>query len=278
MEISLGAVARVKQFCEFVPQEEDSECDTDIPDHWPASGTIQFRGVSATYRIDGSSHEVLNNVSFTIGHGKKLGLSGRTGSGKSSIIAVLLRMVDYTGSILVDGRELRTVPRDIVRSRFLSLIQDGIQFKGSVRFNVDPYDPPDIESGNRLVDQTLIEALTRVGLWAKILAGGGLEAELDDLNLSKGQIQLLAIARAMVRRDYLLPKIVLIDEATSNIDNDTDRNLQALFAEVFKHSTVIMISHRLYAFDKMHKVLMLDEGQIEDVLNRDPTSGLLVDR
>lgn len=187
-------------------------------------------------------------------------------------------MVDYTGSILVDGRELRTVPRDIVRSRFLSLIQDGIQFKGSVRFNVDPYVPPDIESGNRLVDQTLIEALTRIGLWAKILAGGGLEAELDDLNLSKGQIQLLAIARAMVRRDYLLPKIVLIDEATSNIDNDTDRNLQALFAEVFKHSTVIMISHRLYAFDKMHKVLMLDEGQIEDVLNRDPTSGLLVDR
>ncbi len=198
-------------------------------------------------------------------------------SGKSTIVAVLLRMIDYTGSILIDGRELRTVPREIVRSRMLSLIQDGVQLQGTVRLNVDPYDPPDVESGNRLVDQTLIEALTRVGLWGIILTRGGLEAEMSDLNLSQGQIQLLGIARAMVRRDYLLPKIILIDEATSSIDNDTDRNMQAIIADVFANCTVLMTSHRLYAFDRMHKVVMLNDGYIEDTLKRDPTSGLLVE-
>ena len=194
-------------------------------------------------------------------------------SGKSSILAVLLRVIDYTGSILVDGRELRTVPCEIIRSRVLSLVQDGINLQGSVRLNVDPYHPPDQDIGDaRLSDQKLTAVLTKVGLWPTVVAGGGLDADISQVNFSQGQMQLLAIARAILRRDYTLPKIVLIDEATSNMDRDTDEAMQALFAEVFAESTVIMISHRVDAFEKMDKVIKLGTGKVEEVLDRNQSS------
>jgi ABC-type multidrug transport system fused ATPase/permease subunit len=152
----------------------------------------------------------------------------------------------------------------------LSLVQDGINLQGSVRLNIDPYHPPDRDVGDaRLSDQKLTAVLTRVGLWPTVVAGGGLDADMSQVNFSQGQMQLLAIARAMLRRDYTLPKIVLIDEATSNMDRDTDEAMQALFAEVFAEPTVLMISHRLDAFEKMEKVIKLGTGKIEEVLVRD---------
>ncbi|KAK3181200.1 hypothetical protein K4F52_007475 [Lecanicillium sp. MT-2017a] len=251
LETSLGGVARVRRFCLGTPQESDDQDETSnhatLPDHWPSTGAIEFRGVSASYR------------------------------GKSTIIAVLLGMIDYTGSILIDGRELRTVPTEFLRSRIITLTQDGVQLQGTIRLNLDPYDPPDYDSGTRLADQTLITALTRVGLWETVQNCGGLDADMQASNFSEGQHQLLGIARAMLRKSYTLSKIVIFDEATSSIDNDTDRKIQALIADVFANCTVLMTSHRLYAFDKMHKVIMLNDGYIEDTLKRDPTSGLLVE-
>ena len=198
-------------------------------------------------------------------------------SGKSTILAVLLRMIDYTGTILIDGRELRTIPRKFVRSRIITLTQDSLQLRGTIRFNLDPYDPPDYDSETRLVDMTLINVLEKVGLWGAVSRCGGLETDISAANFSQGQIQLLAIARAILRRDYTRSKIILIDEATSSIDNDKDRELQNLMAKSFSDCTVIMVSHRLYAFDKMQKVIMLNGGHVEDTLKRDPNSGLLVE-
>lgn len=190
-------------------------------------------------------------------------------------------MIDYSGSVRIDGLELRTIPREVIRTRFITLAQDGLQLQGSVRLNLDPYNPLECESSrdgaSRLSDQALEQALTRVGLWEGIRNFGGLDLDMGAANFSQGQLQLFGIARAILRKSYSFSKIVLIDEATSSIDNDKDREMQAMIGDAFANCTVLMVSHRLYAFDRMHKVLMLNDGQIEDTLKRDPGSGLLVE-
>ncbi len=190
-------------------------------------------------------------------------------SGKSTLLAVLLRMVDYTGSILVDGIELRTVPREVIRSRFITFAQEGLQLDGTIRLNLDPYELSDSERVHRPSDATLIQALTRVGLWESIQPYGGLDWDMTAANLSQGQKQLLGIARALVRKSYTPSKIVLFDEATSSIDSDTDQQIQAVIVDAFAPCTVFMVSHRLSAFDRMTKVITLSDGHIEDVLEHD---------
>lgn len=184
-------------------------------------------------------------------------------------------MIDYTGSILIDGRELHTIPREIVRSRMITLAQDGLQLQGTVRLNLDPADRA---SRNQLGDEALIRALTRVGLWDSIQYFGGLDLDMASANFSHGQLQLFAIARATLQKAHTsTSKIVLLDEATSSVDSDTDRKMQSIIADAFADCTLFMVSHRLYAFDRMSKVIMLNDGQIEDTLVRDPESGLLVE-
>ena len=191
-------------------------------------------------------------------------------SGKSSVLAVLLRMIDYTGSILIDDRELRTIPRQLLRSRLITLAQDGLQLQGTIRLNLDPYNladsAPDDDNGShrRLSDEALIQALTRVGLWDSVQQCGGLDTEMAAASFSQGQIQLLGIARALLRKPYQLSKIVLIDEATSSVDNDTDKAMQAVFSEAFANCTVFMISHRPDGLDGMDRVITLKGGQVEE--------------
>lgn len=186
-------------------------------------------------------------------------------------------MINYTGTVHIDGRELKTVPRQLLRSRLVTVTQDGVALHGTIRFNVDPFDPPDYDSGFRLADQTIIEALTKVGIWGKIQSSGGLHANVKDVNLSDGQRQLLSLARAILRKQYTAARIILIDEATSHLDMDVDKRMQTVIAEVFAGCTVIMVSHRLHAFDKMNVVLRVDDGQILDILKRDPGTGKLVE-
>lgn len=179
-------------------------------------------------------------------------------------------MIDYTGSILIDGRELRTIPRELLRSRFITLTQDGLQLQGSIRLNLDPYnsarDTPDDDNGSprRLSEEALVQALTRVSLWDSVQQCGGLDTEIAAANFSQGQIQLLGIARALLRKSYQLSKIVLIDEATSSVDNDTDKAMQTVFGEAFASCTVFMISHRADGLDGMDRVIALQGGQVEE--------------
>lgn len=177
--------------------------------------------------------------------------------------------MDYTGSILVDGIELRTVPREIVRSRLITLAQEGLQLDGTIRLNLDPYELSDQERDHRPSDETMIQALTRVGLWDNIQQYGGLDLDMAAANLSQGQKQLLAIARALVRKTYTSSKIVIFDEATSSVDRETDQNMQDIIAEAFPSCTVFMVSHRPSAFDNMNKVITLSDGRIVDVSGGD---------
>ncbi|KAH7350682.1 P-loop containing nucleoside triphosphate hydrolase protein [Rhexocercosporidium sp. MPI-PUGE-AT-0058] len=246
METSLGAIARLKSF-ERETVSEHKEEETFVPGQdWPTSGSIEFRNVSASYRTT----PALRDVTFTIKGGQKVGICGRTGSGKSTLLSVLLRILDMTsGTILIDGIDLKVVPREIIRSRIVTIPQEPFILSETVRLNADPT--------SSAADDFIIAALTKVGLWDILSARGGLDAEMTANPLSHGQQQIFGLARAMLKTNA---KILVLDEATSNVDGETDRIMQKLIREEFKDFTVLTVAHRMDTIMDSDRIAVLDGG------------------
>ncbi|KAK7997070.1 hypothetical protein PG989_005110 [Apiospora arundinis] len=193
LETSIGAVSRIKQFTEESQDENLPGENQPVPEYWPAYGSMEIRNISASYGERGLVSKALDDVTISIKAGEKVGIVGRTGSGKSSLFLTMVRMLDISaGSITVDGLDLATLSREEVRSRLITITQDQFFLPGTVRQNIDPYELS--------TEAKMIAVFLKVGLWDTIEGKGGLDADFREEMLSHGQQQLFFLARAILRK------------------------------------------------------------------------------
>ncbi|KAF3061093.1 Multidrug resistance-associated protein 1 [Daldinia childiae] len=287
LEISLGAIARIKTLEEEVPPENQPSETTIPPETWPSSGSVEIQDLTAAYNEETTA---LKDVSLRIKPGQKVVVCGRTGSGKSSLLLTLLKLLDTkSGSIIVDGINIGHVPRSTIRERcFVTVPQEPLLLnQQTLRFNVDPTET--------LSNDTIIEALSKTRLWRHFnsaLIPGSLhdtsssthpilDQTLASLpSLSVGQGQLLALARALLHvytiNTLCAKPIILLDEATSSLDSSTEKLILDIVHEELtcKGHTVIMVAHRVgAAVAHLRKgidvVVWMKDGSIEKIGNAD---------
>ncbi|XP_019626252.1 PREDICTED: multidrug resistance-associated protein 4-like [Branchiostoma belcheri] len=250
VETMMTSAERVLEYTRLDPEVEP-ETKVHPPAGWPQHGSIALHNASFSYSKDGP--DVLKELNETIAAQEKVGIVGRTGAGKSSLMHMLLRMAEMKGGISIDGVDISTLGLSDLRSRISVIPQDPVLFSGSLRKNLDPFD--------QYTDSELWAALEQVQL--KHVVGElsmALEAELAECgtNFSVGQRQLVCLARALLRKT----KILIIDEATANVDPRTDELIQRVIRSRFEHCTVLTIAHRLNTVIDSGRIMVIDDGRI----------------
>ncbi|PFH57820.1 hypothetical protein XA68_14537 [Ophiocordyceps unilateralis] len=254
VETALGAIKRIRSYVTTTEDENLPSENGTVADEWPQEGEITFKDISASYGP--STEAVLKEISFSIKPGEKVAICGRTGSGKSSLVAALLRMLEVeNGTILIDGVDISTIPRQEVRSRLNTVPQDPFFLHGSVRQNVDPLEMAD--------DERIKQVLRTLNLWDIFEKQEGLDEEVTQETLSHGQRQLFCLARSMIKKG----KIVVMDEATSSVDAETDELMQRVLRDEFNGRTVITIAHKLHTVLDYDRVVLLDKGKVVETGN-----------
>ena len=263
LETSLGAVSRVRTVEQETPQEgADGEANTtpDLPENWPHRGHIEVFNVSADYTVDDEEYRALHEITVDITAGTKVGIVGRTGSGKTSFLLTLLNFLKFTGTITIDGVDITTVPRDILRSRITTISQELMELPCSVRDNLVPREIA-MAAEDRIDNAKLLDVLAKVGLRKLIEKRGGLDAALCDIGLSAGEQQLFALARALVHHDQTKSKVIFVDEATNYVDYECEEKLQDITTEAFQDCTVLTIAHRYHTIQNT-TLLELSSGRL----------------
>ncbi|KAA0165442.1 hypothetical protein FNF27_07645 [Cafeteria roenbergensis] len=259
-ETMMNGVERVKEFSEDTPVEgklvftkadlakDPSAVEPEAA--WPSEGALAFENVRMRYGLPGrQGPEVLKGLSFSIPARAKVGLVGRTGSGKSSCSMALFRLVELSGGrIVLDGQDISKISLGRLRSSLAIVPQDPVLFSPSVRVNLDPF--------RKHTDAALRRALAMVELDGKL----GLDDEVAEggSNLSQGTRQLICIARAILRR----PRVLIMDEATASVDERTDEVVQRAMREAFRDATVLVIAHRLRTIADSDYVVVLEGGNV----------------
>lgn len=269
VENEMNSVERLHSYAFDLPQEAAYEkSEFKPPEEWPMTGYIQFKDVSLRYRPN--LPLVLKDLNFGVYPGEKVGICGRTGAGKSSIMTGLYRLSELeSGKITIDGVDISQLGLRDLRSKLLIIPQDPVLFQGSIRRNLDPF--------NQFPDCTLWDSLRRSGL----IVGDQLDrvrrtqlvdnnydqlhkfhldqnVEDDGLNFSLGEKQLIALARSLVRDS----KILILDEATSSVDYETDAKIQDTIIREFDKCTILCIAHRLKTILTYDRILVMDQGRV----------------
>ena len=223
-----------------------------VPDDWPARGAVAFEDVSYRYRAD--HPRVLSGVTLAVPAGAKLGVCGRTGAGKSSLLSALSRLHELEGVLSFDGVDTATVPLQRLRRALSCIPQAPILFSGTLRFNVDPF--------GEHADDDLRNVVALASLGDKAASLDAAVAEGGE-NWSVGERQLLCLARAATLRR----SIVAIDEATANIDHATDARIQSMLRThgAFRDATILTVAHRIRTIRDSDLVVVLAKGAVAEV-------------
>lgn len=270
-ENDMNSAERLVSYATKLPTEAPYRIpETKPSDSWPTMGQINFQNVSLAYRP--GLPLVLKNVSININSGEKIGICGRTGAGKSTIMSALYRLCElHTGNITIDDVDISKIGLYDLRSKLSIIPQDPVLFKGSIRKNLDPFDQcSDDELWNALVRGGAIDSnyIDKVKNQKKGLCNNNelhkfhlhQNVEDDGSNFSLGERQFLALSRALVRQ----PKILILDEATSSVDYETDSKIQNRIAEEFGNCTILCIAHRLKTILNYNRILVLDKGEVKE--------------
>ncbi|OAA75071.1 ABC transporter, transmembrane domain, type 1 [Akanthomyces lecanii RCEF 1005] len=269
METAFGAVSRIKSYCSETPVEKYQDGEGPIPSDWPSHGQIELKNVSARYRSAASPEgSQIKDATVVVRPGETLGIVGRTGGGKTTVLLSVLNLLEYKGEINIDDREIRTIPPDILRSRITTVTQGGIYLRGTVKFNLDPFSPALRPSGCTLTEEMREDALRRVGLWQIIKDRGGLTESMKDMGLSLGQRQLFQLARAILHHEVTGSKIVLMDEVTAGLDEGTEERIAVILDDAFRGCARVVISHRMPTLDSADAIMVMNQGQAQVVEHR----------
>lgn len=232
------------------------------PIGWPSRGQIDFVQVSLSYRAD--LPPALREVSFTIPAGQRCGIVGRTGSGKTSLLAALFRMRELNGGrISLDGVDISTLARREVRSRLAIIPQAPVLFSGTVRANLLPYDEECPGEAKLLTDEQIWTTLRQCHMADKIRSlPEGLSTLLTSgsSQLSVGERQLLCFARALLTG----ARVIALDESTASIDQQSDALIQTMLATQLSGVTILAIAHRLATVLSFDKILVMDGGRVAE--------------
>uniref|UniRef100_A0A8K9UHP2 ATP-binding cassette, sub-family C (CFTR/MRP), member 9 n=1 Tax=Oncorhynchus mykiss TaxID=8022 RepID=A0A8K9UHP2_ONCMY len=256
LEVQMAAVKKVNSFLSTESENYEGSMDTtQVPEDWPQHGEIKIQDLCVRY--DPLLKPVLKHVNAYINPGQKVGICGRTGSGKSSLSLAFFNMVDvFEGRIIIDGIDICKLPLQTLRSRLSIILQDPVLFSGSIRFNLDPE--------RTCTDDRLWEALEIAQLKNMVKAlSGGLDAVVTEggENFSVGQRQLFCLARAFVRKSSIL----IMDEATASIDMATENVLQKVVMTAFADRTVVTIAHRVHTILEADLVIVMKRGNILEI-------------
>ncbi|XP_078693313.1 ATP-binding cassette sub-family C member 5-like [Branchiostoma floridae x Branchiostoma belcheri] len=264
-EARFTSVERIKSYIKGLESEAPLTIKKTTPSKsWPVEGRVRFQKYNMRYRE--GLPLVLKDVSFSTKPSEKVGIVGRTGSGKSSLGVSLFRLVEAaSGSISIDDVNISTIGLEDLRSKLSIIPQDPVLFVGTVRYNLDPF--------MEYSDEQIWSALERTHMSEGI---SGLQLQLEAPvvengdNFSVGERQLLCMARALLRHS----KILMLDEATAAIDPETDNLIQTTIREAFSDCTMLTIAHRLNTVLTCDRILVMEDGEVVEF---DSPSSLLAD-